>query len=198
VTGDPTRTENELVLRAGEVVTVRFAGPGDEPLLRAFLAGLCLDARRLRFFTAGMDVEGMARWFAARSQRRIGLIALDGGGAIVGHALCGETGPGCAEVGVEVADRLHGHGLGTILLTRLARAAEERGIATFQARVLPENRAMLDVFRDGFAAEIRLGESEDRVAFPTAAWRTALERYGNAAAPTPSQRSPSSSPRSSA
>jgi L-amino acid N-acyltransferase YncA len=62
------------------------------------------------------------------------------------YALLDET---CAEVAVEIADHVHGRGLGTILVERLAAVAEARGIMHFIAKVLPENRAMLDVFRAG-------------------------------------------------
>jgi GNAT superfamily N-acetyltransferase len=186
------------VLRDGETVTVRLAVPGDEAPLGQFLGGLGLDARRLRFFTAAADIAGLARYFAAEAQGRFGLIALDDSGAIVGHALCAETRPGRAEVGVEVADRLHGQGLGTILVERLAELAEARGIVTLFARVLPENELMLDVFRDGFDARVRFDTGEDEVEFPTRAWRTARARFGGVHAPAGDQRSASSRPRSRA
>ncbi|MFI4990204.1 MAG: GNAT family N-acetyltransferase [Solirubrobacterales bacterium] len=85
--------------------------------------------------------------------------------------------PGRAEVAVEVADDLHGLGLGTILIERLAEIAERHGVVTFVAEVLPENEAMLDVFRDGFDAEVSWCEGIERVQFPTSAWRLARERY---------------------
>ena len=47
--GEP---ESELVvLRDGSLVAIRSASAEDEPALRLFLEGLCLEARRLRFFT---------------------------------------------------------------------------------------------------------------------------------------------------
>jgi hypothetical protein len=44
-------------LRDGSNVTVRRAGPGDEAALRSFLSGLCLEAKRLRFFTGAADMN---------------------------------------------------------------------------------------------------------------------------------------------
>ncbi len=82
-----------------------------------------------------------------------------------------------AEVAVEVADELHGDGLGTILLARLAQIAERRGIARFVAEVLPENRAMLDVFRDGFDARMAWRGGVEEIEFQTSAWRLARERF---------------------
>jgi GNAT superfamily N-acetyltransferase len=169
-------------LRDGSRVTLRPATRGDEAALREFLAGLCLEARRLRFFSGAADIDTAAHWAVAMGPERYGLIATGDAGVIVGHATYvqldvprGE--PTRAEVAVEVSDRLHGCGLGTILIERLAQVAERRGIVTFTAEVLPENRAMLDVFRDGFDARLTFHEGLDSVQFPTASWRIARERF---------------------
>jgi GNAT superfamily N-acetyltransferase len=169
-------------LRDGSRVTLRPATPGDEAALREFLAGMCPEARRLRFFSGAANTDMAAHWAVAMGADRYGLIATDAAGAIVAHASYvqlevprGE--PARAEVAVEVADALHGCGLGTILIERLARVAERRGIVTFTAEVLPENRAMLDVFRDGFDARLTFREGLDSVQFPAANWRLARERF---------------------
>lgn len=171
-----------VCLRDGTPVTLRPATPGDEAALREFLTGLCLQARRLRFFSGAASLDIAARWAVAMGPERYGLIATDEKGAIVGHASYvqldvprGE--PARAEVAVEVADALHGRGLGTILIERLARVAQRRGIVTLTAEVLPENRAMLDVFRDGFDARLTFHEGLDSVQFPSANWRLARERF---------------------
>jgi len=164
-------------LRGGRHVTIRESAPQDAAAITAFLEELCLQARVFRFFTAGVDVEEMGASLAATGPGRLGLLALDANDAIVGHAVCIELAPGRAEVAVELADDLHGEGLGTILIERLAELAEQRGISTFVAQVLPDNRAMLDVFRDGFDAHVRWSDGVDAVEFPTSAWRLARERY---------------------
>jgi GNAT superfamily N-acetyltransferase len=75
-------------------------------------------------------------------------------------------------------DDLHGRGLGTLLIERLAEVADECGITHFVAEVLCENRAMLDVFREGFDARVVLREGpEERVEFLTSGWRLARERF---------------------
>ncbi len=167
-------------LRDGSHVTVRLSTADDEPALRGFLAGLCLEARRLRFFTGAVDLDEAAHLSAESGPDRLGLVAFDEHGALVGHALCIQLAarePGRAEVAVEVADELHGLGLGTILIERLAEIAERHGLATLVAEVLPDNEAMLDVFRDGFDADVSWREGVERVEFPTSAWRLARERY---------------------
>lgn len=173
----------QATLRDGSVVTVRAATANDEPALREFLAGLCLEARRLRFFTGAVDIERAAHQTAAAGPDRFGLIALDDAGRIAGHALCIQVGGDRAEVAVEVADRLHGQGLGTILVERIAQLAERRGIACLVAEVLPDNSAMLDVFRDGFDARVAWRAGVEAVEFPTSAWRLARERFAPASAP---------------
>jgi len=106
-------------LRDGSPVTVRLSTEGDEPALRKLLSELCLETRRLRFFTGAVDLEEAAHLGAEDGPDRIGLVAFDEDRALVGHALCiqlGMRGSGRAEVAVEVADNLHGLGLGTILV----------------------------------------------------------------------------------
>ena len=169
----------ELVhLRDGCSVTIRPAAARDEPALRSFLAGLCLEARRLRFFTGAADVSKAAHWAASTGADRCGLIAHDETGVLVGHAAYIQLDETRAEVAVEVADHLHDRGLGTILIERLAVIAEQRGITHFVAEVLSENQAMLDVFREGFDARVVHHEGpEERVEFLTSGWRLAHERF---------------------
>ncbi len=171
-------SEPELVrLRDGSLVTLRPATAADEPALRSFLAGLCLEARRLRFFSGAVDLSCAAHLAADTSAGRFGLVAHDEMGALVAHALYIPLDRKRAEVAVEVADHLHDRGLGTILIERLGAVAERHGITRFVAEVLPDNRAMLDVFRDGFNAHVACRDGVDRVEFPTSAWRTASERF---------------------
>ena len=169
----------ELIrLRDGSSVTVRRASGEDEPALLAFLSGLCLEARRLRFFTGAANLAYAAHEAAATDAQHCGLIAHDEAGTVVGHATYVQLDDTHAEVAVEVADYLHGRGLGTILIERLAMIAEERGITHFVAEVLAENRAMLDVFREGFDARVVHRDGpEERVEFLTSGWRLAHKRF---------------------
>lgn len=169
-----------VCLRDGSTVLIRPVGADDERALLGFLGGLGASSQRLRFFTAAADLQRAAHWAAAIDGERYGLVALDERGAIVGHALYVRLeDPTRAEVAVEVADELHGQGLGTILVERLAAAAERRGVVRFVAEVLPENRAMLSVFRDGFDAHVVLHGGTDAVDFETSAWRLAQQRFGH-------------------
>jgi GNAT superfamily N-acetyltransferase len=162
-------------------VTVRAVTAGDEPALSSFLSGLCPEARRLRFFSGAADMAVAAHTVAATGADRYGLVAHDEAGLLVGHALYIQLDGARAEVAVEVADHLHGCGLGTLLVTRLGPVAERHGIALFVAQVLPENRSMLHVFCDGFDAQVTFRDGTDAAEFPTASWRLARERFGDEA-----------------
>jgi len=78
-----------------------------------------------------------------------------------------------AEVAFAVADELQGRGIGTRLLEQLASRAAAAGVERFVAEVLPENAAMLAVFRDaGFEVARELDDGEIEVRFPIAATET--------------------------
>jgi GNAT superfamily N-acetyltransferase len=169
----------DLLLRNGATVTVRPVTPEDEAAIFEFLTDLCEGSRRLRFFSGRADLRSEARRGAAGDDaEHHGLVALAPGRGVVGHAIYVRV-PAAerAEVAVEVADDLHHLGLATLLMIRLAQFAEEHQIPRFFAEVLPENREMLAVFRDGFAAASTAGRGEVEVEFATSSWRDACARF---------------------
>jgi GNAT superfamily N-acetyltransferase len=171
-------TAELTALRDGSCVSIRPSSAEDESELRSFLNGLCPEARRLRFFTGAADIDGAAHFAAVSDESHYGLLARDELGVLVGHATYVKLDPQHAEVAVEVADHLHGRGLGTMLVERLAVVAEERGITHFVAEVLCDNHAMLDVFREGFDGRVVRHEGPDeRVEFLTEGWRLAHQRF---------------------
>ncbi len=172
----------ELHLRNGLTVCARSVTPEDEPAVWEFLTGLSIDSRRLRFFTAGVNLRAEAhRGAAGDDADHHGLVALAPGRGVVGHATFVRT-PNSqrAEVAVEVADDLHHLGLATLLMIRLAEAGEDRQVSHFFAEVLPENRDMLAVFRDAFATVSLNGPEAIEVEFPTSGWRAAHARFEGA------------------
>lgn len=169
----------DVVLRNSLAVSVRAVTCGDEAAIFAFLVGLSVGARRLRFFSVGIDLRAEAhRGAAGDDADHHGLLAIAPGRGVVGHAIYVRApGAGRAEVAVEVADDLHHLGLATLLIIRLAQFAEECQITRFFAEVLPENSDMLAVFRNGFAATTVNGRDEVDVEFATSSWRTAQGRF---------------------
>jgi RimJ/RimL family protein N-acetyltransferase len=148
----PGSREVDVVLRDGSTVHVCPARPSDAPAMQLLLKGLSDRSRWLRFLSAFPDLAKAARWAAeVDNDRRYGLVAtVDGHGQMIGHAgLERELDrPERAEVALEIADAMQGKGLGTALLCQLAEAANELGIQVLDAEVLPENRQMIQVFRD--------------------------------------------------
>jgi GNAT superfamily N-acetyltransferase len=168
-----------LHLRNGLTVSVRTVTGEDEAGIFAFLAGLSVASRRLRFFTAAVDLRAEAHRGAAEDDLdHHGVVAMAPGRGVVGHAIYVRR-PNAerAEVAVEVSDDLHRLGLATLLVIRVAQFAEECRIPILFAEVLPDNRDMLAVFRDGFAAATVLGPDQVEVEFPTSSWRSAHARF---------------------
>jgi acetate---CoA ligase (ADP-forming) len=166
----------DAVLPDGATIRVRGVRSDDEPDLEALIDGLSLRSRRLRFFSAAADVHGAAQLAASAP----GVVAVAGDPpAIVGHALFVPDGPGRAEAAFEVADAWQGRGVGTILLGAAADLAAANGIETLTAVVLPENHAMIEVFRDsGFPVDVHTDPGELSVELGTAVGPAAVQRFG--------------------
>ena len=183
VTDYPTHRETDLVLRSGSTVRVRPVQPADEPHLLAFLRSLSQESRVLRFFSAGSNLEALAREHSNVDYATVfGLIAVVGAdGAderIVGHAMYARLDADHAEVALASADAYQGQGLGTLLLGQLAEVAVTHGIHVFEAEVLPHNHRMLSMFRaSGFPIEVRSEPSELHVTFPTSLTEDALAHF---------------------
>ena len=149
---------------------MRAIQPADESRLLAFLLALPDEDRRTRFFSLSTNLAGIAHQEADTDYTTtLGLLATVGSeDRLVGHALYASTGESSAEVAFAVAAAYQARGLATILLGQLAEAAASHGIETFQAFVLPENRRMLEVFRQsGFPLETHYDCGTVEVTFPT-------------------------------
>lgn len=176
--GSETPSIPSARLRDGSIISMRAACSGDEQAMRKLLGDLAPISLRFRFFTGAANISTAAHWAAVSEPGGYGIVAIDQAGELVGHAAYVPLAEqGSAEVAVEIADRLHGVGLGTIMIERLAEQAERRGVSRFLAEVLPDNKAMLDVFRDGFDAKVVFDRGTDAVEFPTSAWRLARQRF---------------------
>jgi acetyl coenzyme A synthetase (ADP forming)-like protein len=142
-----------LVLRDGSVATVRRSTPGDRQTMRRFFHELSPESRRLRFFTAGEPTDVLIDRLcdSADERQNVTLVAVRQTGDDVRFIAVGSylaTDEGAAEVAFAVDDRLHGKGLATELLERLAAIAADYGFRRFDATTLTDNRAMIEVFRD--------------------------------------------------
>jgi acetyl coenzyme A synthetase (ADP forming)-like protein len=170
----------DVALRDGSTVHVRPVREDDENGLRALLEGMSEESRWLRFFSAGVNLQTMARWAARRGGGRgYGLVATAGTPErIVGHAAYVREDSHRAEIAFEVDDRRHGLGIATILLAHLAEAAQRDGVTEFVATVLPSNHRMAQVFRDsGFPVEVRVSPGELQFEFPASLDAAAIAAF---------------------
>ena len=165
----------DVILRDGSTLRLRAPAGGDAGALIAFFERLSEHSRYLRF-------HGVRRVDATLVEYFLDPDWTDRG-ALIG-ALTDATGeervvalaeyarlrdPAAAEVAFTVADELQGRGAATRLLEQLAIRAADVGIERFVAEVLPENAAMLAVFRDaGFEESRTLSGGEIEVRFPIA------------------------------
>ena len=156
---------HRLVLRDGSVAIVRPAGPSDHEAMRRFFHELSPESRRHRFFIAGEPPDAVIDRFctAADPAESLTLIACRRSGddeRIVAVASYFRITDAVAEAAFAVDDRLHGKGIATLLLERLAALASANGFQRFQATTMAENRAMIEVFRDsGFEVRSRLDDT---------------------------------------
>ena len=92
-----------------------------------------------------------------------------------------------------MAERWHGRGVATVLLGAVAQRAASEGIETLTAIVMPENHAMIGVFRDsGFPVSVHARPGELHVELGTAVGPDALRRSVSASGRAPSRRSTTS------
>ena len=170
----------DTILRDGASIRVRDAVPEDEAGLEAFLEGLDVETRRLRFASVGTDLAARAhRWAVPERPDDCSLVAVTGvDDRIIGNGSYDQLSTDSAEVAFVVADEFQGRGVATLLLEELARRAHEAGVSTFVAEVLPENARMLDVFRtSGFALRVRSEPGSVVVELPTDLTGEARQRF---------------------
>lgn len=153
----------EAQLDDGTRVVLRLVRPEDRELLHRGFEQLSSESRYLRFMNvkprlsdadldALMDLDGEER-FAIGAVRPAG----DGDGTeglgVARFARLPDE-PEVAEAAVTVVDEVQGHGLGSLLLRRLAAAARERGVRYFRGEVLVRNEPMQRLLEDHTAARV--------------------------------------------
>jgi acetyl coenzyme A synthetase (ADP forming)-like protein len=165
----------DVILRDGTTLRLRAPQERDREGLVAFFSGLGPESLRRRFHAMpAVDATLVEPFLAPDWVEHGDLVAallLGENERIVAHAGWARLrDPKRAEVAFAVANDMQGRGVATRLLEQLAETAADAGVAEFVAEVLPENAAMLSVFRDaGFAVGRTLGEGEIEIRFPIAA-----------------------------
>ncbi|MFD0773208.1 GNAT family N-acetyltransferase [Streptomonospora algeriensis] len=161
----PNHWEADVVLTDGGTAHLRPISTDDGELLRAFHDRLSPETIYYRFFApypklSSRDVE---RFTNVDYENRVALIATISD-VMVAVVRYDKVGPDEAEVAFVVEDAHQGRGLASVLLEHIAAAAMERGVRRFVADVLPENRRMINVFREaGYTAQQSFDEGVIRL-----------------------------------
>jgi GNAT superfamily N-acetyltransferase len=131
-----------VVLVGGQRISLRLLEPADGELIRAFYWRLSPETVYRRFMAPVVPPADalIQRLTDVDHCDREALVALDARG-IAGIARYAASGDRTVhDIAVVVADDWQGHGLGRLLMTRLAHIARARGISSFHATLLGENR----------------------------------------------------------
>src|SRR5690348_603189 len=113
-----------MIAEAGSVnrTQVRQASAADHAGICAFLTGLSMQARYLRFFTGSPRTSpAMLRVLAGAGDNTDAIVAVEDG-TIIGHAMaCDAVADGHrqSEIGVVVTDARQGQGVGSALIRTL-------------------------------------------------------------------------------
>jgi GNAT superfamily N-acetyltransferase len=157
IMGSMTSTTGRLGAQAepvtlfdGTQAAIRFIEPSDAAALVRFHSQLSPATIQMRFFSPHLTLTNseVQRFVNVDGTDRVALVVEVGSDIVaVGRfdRMADTTG---AEVAFVVTDEHQHHGLGALLLAKLAGLARERGIATFVAETLDCNRAMPSVFRE--------------------------------------------------
>jgi acetyl coenzyme A synthetase (ADP forming)-like protein len=170
----PAQYETEVLLKDGSRILLRPIKRADVDRWLAFISRLSERTMYLRFHY----VPRLGRDDAIR----FCCIDYDNAFAFVAEVLKGQRreiiaigryyripNKPSAEVAFAIEDAYQGKGIGTKLVEWLANVARDRGITTFEASVLAENKGMMNVFKDyGFHVTSEYEGNVYRVTFPIA------------------------------
>jgi GNAT superfamily N-acetyltransferase len=132
----------------GTKYRVRPIRPDDGPALAAFHNHLSFQSVYFRFFSCHPELSAkeIERFTCVDYFDRLALVVERNGDLIAVGRYDRMPGTTEAEVAFVVADIYQHHGVGSLLLDELARAAWRCGVRTFVASTLAENKTMLKVF----------------------------------------------------
>jgi RimJ/RimL family protein N-acetyltransferase len=139
-------------LRNGRRVEIRALRHEDRNGLEEAVSRASVESVRRRFFSLRRHFSEQEMEFFSNidfvSHVALVVVAEEGGRpVIVGGGRYIVLEPGRAEVAFALIDEYQGHGIGTALMRHLATIARDAGLKELIAEVLPENTAMLNVFK---------------------------------------------------
>lgn len=149
--GYPADCQRQVTLRDGRQVLIRPILPSDAPELAHAIKTADADTLRRRFLGGPPAVTPalLAHLTEVDYRHRFALVAFDqASGAGVAIARYEQTSGDEAEIAVAVTPAWRRVGLATTLILLLAEAALARGIQTFTASYLAENRPVAALVED--------------------------------------------------
>lgn len=166
-----------MVLTDGGTAHIRPIAAADGDLLQEFHSRLSPETVYYRFFAPypKLSKRDIERFTHVDYEDRVALVATisDVMVAVVRYDKVSEDE---AEVAFVVEDAHQGRGLASVLLEHIGAAARERGLRRFIADVLPENRRMINVFREaGYTAQQTFDEGVIRLTLDLEPTDTAQE-----------------------
>jgi ribosomal protein S18 acetylase RimI-like enzyme len=151
MSGTPDYSVNER-LRDGREVEIRALRPEDRADMLAAIGRSGTQSLQRRFFVAkrGFSDREIAFFMNIDFINHVALVALvaeNGERVIAGGGRYIVEEPGRAEVAFLVVDGYQGQGIGSALTRHLTGLARQSGLRELVADVLPENTAMLKLFK---------------------------------------------------
>ena len=139
-------------LRDDRPIIIRALRPDDRAEMLAAIGHTSMQSLQRRFFVPkkGFSEQEMAYFLNIDFDKHVSLVAEineDGHPVIAGSGRYILVQPGQAEIAFLVVDAYQGQGIGTILMRNLAVLARDAGLKELVAEVLPENAAMLKLFK---------------------------------------------------
>lgn len=139
-------------LRNGRQIEIRALRPEDRHDFVAAVSRVGTESLYRRFFAVRRHFteDETSFYLNVDFRNHVALVAIaeeNGRSTIVGGGRYVVVQPGQAEVAFTVLDQYQGQGIGAVLLHHLVAIAKDGGLETLIADVLPENGAMLKVFR---------------------------------------------------
>jgi len=139
------------LLRNGRRIEIRSLKPDDRDKLVAAVSRTSAQSLYRRFFAAkrGFTEQEVAFFLNVDFVNHIALVAVldEGERPVIGGGRYVIVQPRKAEVAFVVIDQYQGQGIGAALMRHLIAIARDAGIKELIAEVLPENTAMLKIFR---------------------------------------------------
>jgi acyl-CoA synthetase (NDP forming)/GNAT superfamily N-acetyltransferase len=180
----PRHWEADVLLRDGQVAHLRPISVEDRDLLVDFYAQVSAESKYLRFFAPMPELSerDLLRFTHVDHRDRVAFV-LTVADKMLAVGRFDRIPPEEArdkdvveaEVAFLVQDAHQGRGIANLLLEHLAQAGRERGVERFVADVLPQNRRMIQTFREaGYHVEGGYEDGVMRLVFPIDATDTSV------------------------